>query len=62
MIIGTNIGGVNGRPIQISDAQGMSAICTAASVGTFVLYTGTTTATYTNGAVYLCYNDSNSVY
>lgn len=44
-----------GKPIEVSTAEEMDAIlanATADDVGTFYIYTGETTDTYENGAIY----------
>lgn len=69
MIIKTNSciiqggSGTSGLPIEIDNETDMLAVLNDSSnEGKYYLYTGTTTATFTNGQVYQCYNDSSSVY
>lgn len=40
-------------PIEIATASAMDALLVAANVGKAYLYTGTTTADYTNGDIYV---------
>lgn len=55
--------GTSGLPIEIDNETDMLAVLNDSSnEGKYYLYTGTTTSSFTNGAVYLCYNDSDSVY
>jgi hypothetical protein len=49
-IVGTNEGGL---PIEISTADEMTALLSTAEVGAIYKYTGETTDTYENGALYV---------
>lgn len=68
MIIKTNSyivqgGGTSGMPIEIDNETDMTAILTNPdNIGKLYLFTGTTTASYTNGVIYQCINDSQVVY
>ena len=50
--IGTGLA-VLGQPEEISTAAEMDNLLVSANIGKVYLYTGTTTATYTNGNLYL---------
>lgn len=69
MIIKTNSciiqggSGTSGLPIEIDNETGMNAVLTNTdNVGKLYLYIGTTTASYTNGVIYQCVDDSQVVY
>ena len=68
MIIKTNSciiqGGsdTSGLPIEIDNETDMDAVLTnPANVGKLYLFTGATTTSYTNGAIYMCVDDSEVV-
>ena len=55
--------GTSGLPIEIDNETGMNAVLTNTNnVGKIYRYTGLTTGAYTNGGLYICYDDSEEVY
>ena len=53
----------SGLPIEIDNETDMNAVLTNAdNIGKVYRYTGLTTDAYTNGELYICYDDSEEVY
>lgn len=56
-------GSASGLPIEIDNETDMDAVLTNPdNVGKIYRYTGLTTGAYTNGGLYICYDDSEEVY